>query len=104
VLQNVRHQIDRLQSGYEYVFGPILGKTKTYPTKLRGELEKREESLARQARLTRRSFSFFMWLAFMPALGAAWKAWDRYPEIEAFVRATCAFGWAAINSVVSHLH
>ncbi|MCI0147524.1 hypothetical protein KNO81_16680 [Paraburkholderia sediminicola] len=104
ILQNVRHQIDRLQSGYEYVFGPVLGKTKTYPTKLRSELEKREQSLARQARLTRRSFGIFMWLALMPALGAGWKAWARYPAIEASIRAVCAFVWAAIGNIVNHLH
>ena len=100
VLQNVRHQIDRLQSGYEYVFGPVLGKVKTYPTKLRGELEKREKSLAKQARLTRRSFYFFMGLALLPALGAAWKAWVRYPEIEGLLRAVCSFVGVVIGNIV----
>lgn len=100
VLQNVRHQIDRLQSGYEYVFGPVLGKVKTYPTKLRGELEKREKSLAKQARLTRRSFYFFMGLALLPALGAAWKAWVRYPEIEGRLRAVCSFVGVVIGRIV----
>lgn len=104
VLQNVRHQIDRLQSGYEYVFGPVLGKMKTYPTKLRSELEKREKSLARQTRLTRQSLHFFVWLAFIPALGAAWKMWARYPEIEASVRAVLAFVWAALSNIISCLH
>ncbi|MBY4804483.1 hypothetical protein K6W78_31395 [Burkholderia cepacia] len=99
VLQNVRHQIDRLQSGYEYVFGPVLGKVKTYPSKLRGELEKREKSLAKQARLTRRSFYFFMGLALLPALGAAWKAWVRYPEIEGRLRAVCSFVGVVIGSI-----
>jgi hypothetical protein len=101
VLQNVGHQIDRLQSGYEYVFGPVLGKTKTYPTKLRGELEKREQSLARQARLTRRSLRFFTGLALVPTLGAAWKAWARYPEIEVWVRAAWSFFLAFTGHIVS---
>ncbi|MBR8300433.1 hypothetical protein KDW49_06865 [Burkholderia dolosa] len=104
VLQNVRHQIDRLQSGYDYVFGPVLGKAKTYPTKLRGELEKREKSLAKQARLTRRSFRFFMFLALLPALAAAWKAWARYPEIEASIRAVSAFVWMVIGNIASRPH
>lgn len=104
VLQNVRHQIDRLQSGYEYVFGLVLGELKTYPTKLRGELEKREKSLGRQARLTHRTFRFFMWLALMPALGAAWQAWARYLQIDASVRAVCAFVWATIANIVNHIH
>jgi hypothetical protein len=104
VLENVRHQIDRLHSGYEYVFGPVLGKVKTYPTKLRRELEKREKSLARQARLTRRTFRLFMWLTLMPALGAAWKAWLRYPEIEEMLRAACSFAAAVINNIVNHIH
>ncbi|EJN07615.1 hypothetical protein [Herbaspirillum sp. YR522] len=83
VLLNVRQQIDRLQLGYEYVFGPVLGKARAYPVKLRGELEKRQESLASQARLTRLTLWFFIALAFLPAIGAAWKAWLRVPALMA---------------------
>lgn len=95
---DLRRQFDPYR--YEYVFGPVLGKVKTYPTKLRGELEKREKSLAKQARLTRRSFYFFMGLALLPALGAAWKAWVRYPEIEGRLRVVCSFVGVVIGSIV----
>ncbi|ANB73707.1 hypothetical protein AYM40_16095 [Paraburkholderia phytofirmans OLGA172] len=86
VLKNIRYQIDRLQSGFEFVFSPLFDKSKTYPSKLRSVLVERKATLERQARLTKVTFWVFSALAFSPTLGAFWKIWVRYPQLATWLK------------------
>lgn len=81
VIKNIRYQIERLQSGFEFVFSPLFDKSKTYPSKLRRVLTDRKAALERQARLTKITFWIFSALTFAPTLGAFWKIWVRYPQL-----------------------
>lgn len=81
VLKNISYQINRLQSGFEFVFSPLFDKSKTYPSKLRRVLADRKAALERQARVTKVTFWIFSALAFAPTLGAFWKIWGRYPQL-----------------------
>ncbi|MFL9948934.1 hypothetical protein PQR68_23360 [Paraburkholderia agricolaris] len=81
VLKNIRYQVDRLQSGLEFVFSPLFEKTKTYPAKLQNVLKQRKVALKKQISVTKVTFVVFSALSFAPTLGAIWKIWVRYPAL-----------------------
>jgi hypothetical protein len=103
VLKNIRHQIDRLQSGFEFVFSPLFEKSKTYPSKLQGVLKERKAALERQVKFTKITFLVFSALTYAPTAGAIWKIWVRYPQLGRWLGTGFVFLMNLIRVCYAHL-
>jgi hypothetical protein len=91
VLKNIRYQMDRLQSGLEFVFSPLFEKSNTYPKKLQYALKQRKVALKRQITVTKFTFRLFAVLSLSPSVGAVWKIWARYPALSKSLNTAIAY-------------